>query len=501
LAGSAKSIPTSAFNRLEYTHSESVKNRELIIIQSMENTFETIVIGSGPGGYVAAIRSAQLGKKVALIEKYPVLGGTCTNVGCIPSKALLDSSEHYHDATTKFNEFGIEITDISLNFPKFIQRKNEVVRSNNRGLEYLMKKNKIVVFEGVATFISKNQIKLKKDQGEEILAFHNAIIATGSKPASIKNITLDKDRIISSTEALSFRVQPKSMIIIGGGAIGVELASVYARIGTEITIIEYEDSLLPNMDIDLGKALFRKFKKDNIQVYLGAKVTSVQNLENRTLVKFINAHGQEEEKISDYTMLAVGRTPYTKNLGLEKIGIQTDNKGFVLINEKLQTNIPNIYAIGDVIGGAMLAHKAEEEGAFVAETIDGQKPFLDHNAIPNVVYTWPEIASVGLTEQELTKKNIDFKTSKIPIAAFGRARAAGEKDGFVKVLAHPKYGEILGVHIFGPRAADMISLGVTALVYEITDLDMTNISYPHPSYTEAIKEAFLEVSGKGTINL
>ena len=467
----------------------------------MKNAFDTIVIGSGPGGYVAAIRSAQLGKKVALVEKYPVLGGTCTNVGCIPSKALLDSSEHYYDASKKFKEFGIEIEDVSLNFTKFIQRKNEVVHSNNKGLEYLMNKNKIIVFEGVATFISNNKIKVKKNNEEEILTFDNAIIATGSKPATLKNITLDKDRIISSTEALSLKAQPKSLIIIGGGAIGVELASVYARIGTEITIIEYENFLLPNMDHDLGKALYRKLKKDNVQIYLGAQVTSVQNLGNRTVVKFLNSQGNEEEKSSEFTMMAVGRKPYTANLGLDKIGVQTDNKGFVVTNKRLQTNIPNIYAIGDVIGGAMLAHKAEEEGTFVAETIDGQKPYLDHKSIPNVVYTWPEIASVGLTEQELTQKKVDFKSSKIPISAFGRARAAGEKDGFVKILAHPKYGEILGMHIFSPRAADMISIGVTALVYEITDRDMTNISYPHPSYTEVMKEAFLEISGKGTINL
>ncbi len=467
----------------------------------MHYKFDTIIIGSGPGGYTAAIRSAQLGKKVAIIEKYSVLGGTCTNVGCIPSKALLDSSEQYHIAATKFDEFGISVGDVSLNFTQFIQRKDEVVIANNKGLEYLMRKNKIQVFEGTGTFISSNKISVAGNTENWQLQFDNAIIATGSKPATLPNIIIDKKRIISSTEALSLKERPKSIAIIGGGVIGVELASIYARIGTKVTLLEYAKTLLPLMDTELGKALARKLKKENIKIHVNAMVTNAKNHNDFTKVTFKNAKGETEEITADYTLMAVGRIPYTKALRLEKAGVRIDEKGFIIVNEKLQTNVSNIYALGDVIGGAMLAHKAEDEGSFVAEIIDGQKPSLHHELIPSVVYTWPEVASVGRTEQELKNNNIPYKKGKVPISALGRARAASEKDGFIKILSDPKYGEVLGVHMFSPRAADMISTAVTALQYEVTDVDMTNVSYPHPSYTEAIKEAFLDVSGKGTISL
>jgi len=468
----------------------------------METKFDLIVIGSGPGGYAAAIRASQLGYKTALVEKYSKLGGTCTNVGCIPTKALLDSTEHYHTAATKFKTHGIETGSLSMDFTQLINRKNDVVQQNVSGLNFLMNKNKITVFEGTASFINNNSINIAKADGtKDVLEASYFIIATGSKPATIPGVSIDKTRIISSTEALSLPAKPESISIIGGGVIGAEFASIFARIGTKVTILEYADSLIPTMDKDLGKELKKLFTRQGIDILLSHKVQSVSNNGKSTTVKFLDSNDQQQQITTDYTLVAVGRKPYTEGLGLENTSISLDDRGRIITNEKLQTGESNIYAIGDVIAGPMLAHKAEEEGVFVAETINGQKPHINYKLIPGVVYTWPEVASVGYTEEELKKQNIEYRVGKFPFSASARARAAMEKDGFAKVLSEPKYGEILGIHIIGPRAADLVAQGVIGMEYEVTDEDMFRISYAHPTYSEALKEAYLIASGQGAINI
>jgi dihydrolipoamide dehydrogenase len=468
----------------------------------MESNFDIIVIGSGPGGYVAAIRASQLGYKTAIIEKYSALGGTCTNVGCIPSKALLDATEHYNQAATKFKTFGIEIGDLKLDFTQLIKRKSEVVQQNTSGINYLMSKNKVQVIEGKAAFLNNKEITVKGNNGDDNKYTSTYfVIATGSKPATIPGVTIDKTRIITSTEALSLSEKPNSIAIIGGGVIGLEMASIYARIGVKVTIIEYADSLIPTMDKELGKELKKIFKKEGIEVLVNHKVLSAVNNGDTATVNFLDSNDQPQEITADYCLVAVGRKPYTEGLGLENTTILVDNKGRIETNEKLQTNETNIYAIGDVIAGVMLAHKAEEEGVFVAETINGQKPHINYKLIPGVVYTWPEVASVGYTEEELREKNIEYNTGKFPFSASARARAAMEKDGFVKVLTDPKYGEVVGVHVIGPRAADLIAQAVIAMEYEVTAEDMFRISYAHPTYSEALKEAYLIASGQGSINI
>lgn len=468
----------------------------------METTFDIIVIGSGPGGYIAAIRSAQLGYNVALVEKYNTLGGTCTNVGCIPSKALLDSTENYHSAQTKFAAQGIEIKEMRLNFQQLMQRKNEVVKQNISGLNFLMKKNKISMFEGIASFQSNTTITVqKKDTTEQTLKGTYFIIATGSKPASIKGVTIDKKRIITSTEALTLTEKPASMIIIGGGVIGAEMASIYGRIGTKVTIIEYADSLIPTMDKELGKELQKTLTRNEITVLLNHKVQSAANTGNSVTVSYLDAANVKQELIADYCLVAVGRKPYTEGLGLENTRIQLDEKGRIKTTDKLQTAEANIYAIGDVISGPMLAHKAEEEGTFVAETINGQVPHINYDLIPGVVYTWPEVASVGYSEEQLKEKGIAYKKGKFPFSASGRARAANDTEGFTKVLTGTKYGEILGVHIIGARAADLIAQAVIAITYEATDDDLFRMSYAHPTYSETLKEAYLMSSGQGALNI
>lgn len=468
----------------------------------MEIHFDIVVIGSGPGGYVAAIRAAQLGYKTALVEKYSVLGGTCTNVGCIPTKALLDSSEHFYTAQTKFKSHGIGSDNLKLNFSEFINRKNSVVEQNTAGINYLMSKNKIQVIEGAASFVNNKEITVRKNGTEDQKITANYfIVATGSKPVSLPNISIDKTRIITSTEALSLQEQPKSMTIIGGGVIGVEMASIYARIGTKVTIIEYADSLIPTMDKELGKELKKILTKKGIDILLSHNVQSVLNNGENTTVKFSDKNNTISEITTDYCLVAVGRKPYTDGLGLENTVIKLDEKGRIVTNKSLQTNEENIYAIGDVISGPMLAHKAEEEGVFAVETINGQKPHMNYNLIPSVVYTWPEVASVGYTEDELKRKNMPHRIGKFPFSASGRARAAMESEGFVKVISDPKYGEILGIHIIGPRAADLIAQGVIAMEYEVTDEDMFRISYAHPTYSEALKEAYLLASGQGALNI
>ena len=464
--------------------------------------FDICVIGSGPGGYVAAIRCAQLGLKTALIEKYSTLGGTCLNVGCIPSKALLDSSEHYHQASHQFDAHGIQVGKVSLNFPKMIERKNEVVKQTCEGVNYLMKKNKIQVFKGLGHFISKNKIGVKKeDNSIDTIEAKNIIIATGSKPADLPFAKIDKRRIISSTEALSLEEQPKSMIIIGGGVIGLELGSVYQRIGTEITVIEYQDMILPGMDQEVRKEMQRVLKKQGLKIHVKHGVTEVKSDKNKVTVIANDKNNKAQSFSADYCLMAVGRRPYTNGLQLENAGLTTNEKGQIPVNDHLQTTTPNIFAIGDVIDGPMLAHKAEEDGIYAAEFIAGQKPHLNYHLVPGVVYTWPEVASVGFTEEQLKEEKIPYSKGNFPFRASGRARASMDLDGFIKVLTHKESDEILGVHMIGPRAADLISEAVVAMEYKASAEDIARICHAHPTFTEALKEACLAASANRALHI
>ncbi|NUM32465.1 MAG: dihydrolipoyl dehydrogenase [Bacteroidetes bacterium] len=462
--------------------------------------YDITVIGSGPGGYVAAIRAAQLGFKTAIIEKYSVLGGTCLNVGCIPSKALLDSSEIYHNAVSSFEKHGISATNINIDLTKMILRKNEVVKQLNSGISYLMKKHKIDVIEGEGSFLSKNKIKIVSNGNEKLIETNKTIIATGSKPAIIKGIEIDKKRIITSTEALSLSEIPKHLIVIGGGAIGLELGSVYKRLGSKVSVVEFMDTIIPAMDGSLSKELARVLKKQGFEFYLKHKVKSVKNTGKSVVLTAENAKGETINIEGDYCLVSVGRIPYTNNLALENTGVKLDEKGRVMVDENLQTNVDGIYAIGDVIRGAMLAHKAEEEGVFVVERIAGQKPHINYNLIPSVVYTWPEVAAVGKTEEQLKSENIGYKTGTCSYKSNGRAIASTDTDGFVKIIANTKTDEILGVHIIGPRAADIIGEAVLAMEYRASAEDIARTSHAHPTYSEALKEAALDTFEKRPIH-
>lgn len=464
--------------------------------------YNVIVIGSGPGGYVAAIRCAQLGFKTAIIEKYDTLGGTCLNVGCIPSKALLDSSEHYINAKNHFKEHGVEIPEVKVNLAQMIARKQGVVKSNVDGIAYLMKKNKIDVHTGVGSFVDKNTIKVTaKDGKETTLTTEKVIIATGSKPTPLPFAPFDKKRIISSTEALELKEIPKHLIVIGGGVIGMELGSVYARIGAKVTVIEFLDSLIPTMDGTMGKELLKVTKKLGIEVLLGHKVTSVTNNGKDVSVTAEPKNGGNAVELKgDYCLVSIGRRPFTEGLGLDKIGIETV-KGQIPVDDHLKTKVDNVYAIGDVVRGAMLAHKAEEEGVYVAEQLAGQKPHIHYHLIPGVVYTWPEVASVGFTEEQLKQEGRAYKVGSFPYKALGRARASMDLDGLVKVLADKQTDEILGIHIIGARAADMIAAGVTAMEFRASAEDVSRMSHAHPTYMEAVKEACLAATENRPIHM
>ncbi|WP_226390785.1 dihydrolipoyl dehydrogenase [Penaeicola halotolerans] len=465
-------------------------------------TYDVIVIGSGPGGYVAAIRAAQLGMKTAIVEKYPTLGGTCLNVGCIPSKALLDSSEHYHNAAHTFETHGINLKDLKVNLKQMIARKDDVVKQNVDGIQFLMKKNKIDVHQGLGSFVDKNTIKVTKDDGKsEEITGKNIIIATGSKPANLPFIELDKDRIITSTEALKLKEIPKHMIVIGGGVIGMELGSVYGRLGAKVSVVEYMDGIIPTMDKTMGKELQKSLKKLGFDFYLKHKVTGVTKKGKEVTVVAEDSKGEKVEIKGDYVLVSIGRRPYTDGLNAEAAGVKLTERGQVEVNDHLQTNVSNIYAIGDVVKGAMLAHKAEEEGVFVAETIAGQKPHINYLLIPGVVYTWPEVASVGYTEEQLKEKGIKYKAGKFPFMASGRARASMDTDGLVKVLADASTDEILGVHMIGPRTADMIAEAVVAMEYRASAEDIARMSHAHPTYTEAFKEACLAATDNRALHV
>lgn len=464
--------------------------------------YQVTVIGSGPGGYIAAIRCAQLGMKVAIIEKYAVLGGTCTNVGCIPSKALLDSSEHYEAAAHKFTEHGIEVKGISFNFKTMVERKNGVVKANNDGIAFLMKKNKIDVYYGMGSFVTKNKIAITDAAGKKTeIETEKTIIATGSKPTALPFLPVDKKRIITSTEALNLPEVPKHLVIIGGGIIGVELGSVFLRLGAKVTVVEYLDKIIPSMDEDLSKEMQRVLKKQGMEFMLSHKVSGATVKGKEVTVSAENKNGEKVDVKGDYCLVAVGRAPYTEGLGLENAGITLDERKRIPVNDHLETAVPGIYALGDVVRGAMLAHKAEEEGVLVAEVIAGQKPHINYNLIPGVAYTWPEAASVGATEAELKAQGKTYKVGKFPFRALGRARASGDLDGFVKVLADTATDEILGVHILGARAADLIIEGVVAMEYRASAEDIARMSHPHPTYTEAFKEACLIATDNRALNM
>lgn len=465
--------------------------------------FDVTVIGSGPGGYVAAIRCAQLGMKTALIEKYNTLGGTCLNVGCIPSKALLDSSEHYHNAKEKFELHGIKLKNLAVDMPQMISRKNDVVDQTVKGLDFLMKKNKIEVFHGVGSFANANKIIVAKADGSTTeIETAKTIIATGSKPITPPAFNYDKKRVITSTEALNIAEVPKKMVIIGGGVIGLELGSVYARLGTQIDVVEFLDRIIPGMDGDCSKELQRSLKKLGMNFHLQHAVTSVKAKSKSVSVDVQKRDSEERFTLeADYCLVAIGRRPYTDNLGLENAGVLADDKGRIVVNDQLETNVKGIYAIGDVIRGAMLAHKAEEEGVLVAEQIAGQHPHINYNLIPGVVYTWPEVAGVGQTEEQLKTDGTPYKTGKFPFKALGRARASTDVEGLVKVLAHAQTDEILGVHIVGPRAADMIAEAVALMEFRASAEDAARMSHAHPTYTEAFKEAALAATENRAIHI
>jgi len=465
--------------------------------------FDVIVIGSGPGGYVAAIRCSQLGLKTAVVEKYSTYGGTCLNVGCIPSKALLDSSEHYHNALHSFKEHGINLKDLKPDLKQMVKRKDEVVANTTGGISFLFKKNKISAYQGMGSMVDKNTVKVSKADGtSETLTGKNIIIATGSKPTQLPFLKTDGKRIITSTEALNLPEIPKHLVLIGGGVIGLELGSVYARLGSKVTVVEFMDSIIGTMDKSLGKELQKVLAKQGMEFLLSHKVTGASVKGNKVTVTADNPEGKKISIEGDYCLVAVGRTAYTENLGLENIGITLEERGKKIpVNDHLETSVPGVYAIGDVVKGAMLAHKAEDEGTFVAEVIAGQKPHINYNLIPGVVYTWPEVASVGYTEEQLKESGTQYKSGSFPFKASGRARASNDTDGFVKVLADASTDEILGVHMIGPRVADMIAEAVVAMEFRASAEDIARISHAHPTYTEAFKEASMAATENRAIHV
>ncbi len=466
------------------------------------SSFDVVIIGSGPGGYVSAIRCAQLGFKTAIIEKYSTLGGTCLNVGCIPSKAMLASSHHYQELQ-HFADHGIEISgEVKVNLQKMVDRKQAVVDQTSGGVKFLMDKNNITVLEGIGSFEDATHVKVTKNDGSsEIIEGKNIIIATGSKPSNLPFIKIDKERIITSTEALKLPEVPKHLVIIGGGVIGIELGQVYLRLGAQVSVVEYLDRIIPGMDASLSKELTKVLKKQGMKFYVSHKVQSVVREGNAVTVKAENAKGEIISLEGDYALVSVGRRPYTDGLNADKAGVKVTERGMIEVNDHLQTNVANIYAIGDVVRGAMLAHKAEEEGTMVAEILAGQKPHIDYNLIPGVVYTWPEVAAVGKTEEQLKAEGVAYKAGSFPFKALGRARAGGDLDGFVKILADAKTDEVLGVHMIGARCADLIAEAVTAMEFRASAEDISRMSHAHPTFAEAIKEAALAATDNRALHI
>ncbi len=459
----------------------------------MDN-FDLIVIGGGPGGYVCAIRAAQLGLKTACVESRGTLGGTCLNVGCIPSKSLLNLSENYHKAKKNFNNQGIEIGEINLNIKKMMSNKEKSVQVLTKGVEFLLKKNKVTYLKGKGVIFSKNNVVVYNKEEKKSYNAKNIVIATGSYSTSLPGIEVDEKNIVSSTGALSFQQVPKNLVVIGGGYIGLEMGSVWSRLGSEVTVIEYLDHITPGMDTEIAKEFQKILIKQGIKFKLNSKVTAIKKNNNQLIVEFENNSNSTKENISaDKVLVSVGRKPYTEGLNLTKIGVKKDKFGKIEVNDKLQTNIENIFAIGDVIKGPMLAHKAEEEGIAVAEILAGQAGHVNYDVIPGVIYTSPEVATVGKTEEQLKKLNIDYKVGKFPFIANSRAKVNNETEGFVKILANAKTDKVLGVHIIGPHCGDMIAEMALAIEFGASAEDIARTCHAHPTHTEAIKEAALAV--------
>ena len=461
----------------------------------MEDNFDLVVIGGGPGGYVCAIRAAQLGLKTACVESRGALGGTCLNVGCIPSKSLLNLSENYHKAKKDFNNQGIEISDIKLNINKMMANKEKSVQVLTKGIEFLFKKNKVTYFKGKGVIFSKDDVVVYESNNKKTnIKAKNIVIATGSSPTSLPGIEIDEKNIVSSTGALSFSEVPKDLIVIGGGYIGLEMGSVWSRLGSNVTVVEYLDFITPGMDREVSNEFQKILTKQGIKFKLNNKVTSVTNIKNKVVVDYTNnTTAAKERQECDKVLVSVGRKPYTEGLNLSKVGIKKDDKGRIEVNTKLQTSLRNIYAIGDVIKGPMLAHKAEEEGIAVAEIIAGQAGHVNYDVIPGVIYTSPEVATVGKTEEQLNKENKSYKVGKFPFLANSRAKVNNETDGFVKILADSKTDKVLGVHIIGPHCGDMIAEMALAMEFGASAEDIARTCHAHPTHTEAIKEAALAV--------
>ncbi len=461
----------------------------------MENNFDLVVIGGGPGGYVCAIRAAQLGLKTACVESRGSLGGTCLNVGCIPSKSLLNLSENFHKAKKDFNQQGIEIEGLKLNIEKMMSNKNKSIQVLTKGVEFLFKKNKVTYFKGKGVLLSKNDIIVYESNNKRNnIKAKNIVIATGSEVTSLPGIDIDEKNIVSSTGALSFNKVPKKLAVIGGGYIGLEMGSVWSRLGSDVMVIEYLDYITPGMDREISNEFQKILTKQGIKFKMGSKVESVKSKGDIVTISYTNVKNLKKEIIEvDKVLVSVGRKPYTEGLNLSKVGVKKDKKGRIEVNDKLQTSIENIYAIGDVIKGPMLAHKAEEEGIAVAEILAGQAGHVNYDVIPGVVYTSPEVATVGKTEEQLKEESKSYKVGKFPFLANSRAKVNNETDGFVKILADSKTDKVLGVHIIGPHCGDMIAEMALAMEFGASSEDIARTCHAHPTHTEAIKEAALAV--------
>ena len=463
----------------------------------MAEKFDVIVIGAGPGGYVCAIRCAQLGMKVACVEKRDTLGGTCLNVGCIPSKALLSVSEKYEDAAHHMGDVGIKIKGVSADWAGMQAHKNSVVEANTKGIEFLFKKNKITHLNGWGKIAAPGQV----DVNGTLYSADNIIIATGSDVASLPGITIDEERIVSSTGALTLKDIPKSMVVIGGGVIGLELGAVYNRLGTEVTVVEFQDAILAGMDGECQKEMLKIMKRQGLEFMLSSKVKSAENKGRHVELTVEAVNGSSETRLkADVVLVAVGRTPYTAGLSLEKVGVKLDERGRIEVDEFFESSVEGIYAIGDVIRGAMLAHKAEDEGVVLAEMLAGESGHIDYDSIPGVVYTWPEVAGVGKTEEALKADGIAYHAGKFPFLANGRARAIGQMDGFVKILACAKTDKILGAHIVGPNAGDLMQEIITVKEFDGTAEDIARTCHAHPTLSEVVKEAALAVHKRALHN-
>ena len=458
----------------------------------MSEKFDVTVIGGGPGGYVCAIRLSQLGLKTACIEFRGSLGGTCLNVGCIPSKNLLNFSENFHKAKN-FTNIGIEVGEVKLNLSKMMKNKDKAVADLTKGIEFLFKKNKVTYFKGKGSFKSSNEISILADNKETVIQTDKTIISTGSEPVSIPGIDFDEEKILSSTGALSISKLPKKMIIVGGGYIGLEMGSVWSRLGTQVEVVEYLDHITPGMDKEISKEFEKILKKQGIKFHLNTKVEKINKNKNGVSINTLDKSNKKNTIEADVVLISVGRRPFTKYLNLEKIGVQTDKKGRVKVNKNFETNTKNIYAIGDVIDGPMLAHKAEEEGIAVAEIIAGQSGHVNYDVIPGVIYTSPEVAYVGKTEEQLKVNKTNYKVGKFPFLANSRAKAINEPEGFVKILADTKTDKVLGVHIIGPHAGEMIAEMSVAMEFGASSEDIARTCHAHPTFSEAIKEAALSV--------